>query len=329
MLNFPMQKRLLALALALTLNTAAMAGDYGDRPEAMAVIESAVAAGVDRRWAEQVIGEAQRQQSILKAISRPAEKTKPWHEYRQIFMTDKRIRQGVEFWRAHADILQAVSAKTGVPASVIVAIIGVETFYGRITGSYRVIDALSTLAFDYPKRSPFFTKELENFLILAFESGKDPLTLKGSYAGAMGFGQFMPSSYRAYAKDFDADGVADIWSNPADAIYSVANYFVAHGWQAGDPVIVPAAGDEAAASVYEQGLKPTLTVGELATLGVAPLEATDVTLLATPLKLAGAQGPEYWLALPNFYVITRYNHSAMYALSVWQLSEAIDNARDV
>ena len=329
MLNLPVQKWLLVLALSLPFTTLAIAGDYGDRPEAHAVIESAVTAGVDRRWAEQVIGVAQRQQSILTAISRPAEKTKPWHEYRQIFITDKRIRQGVDFLRLHADTLKTVSDKTGVPASVIVAVIGVETFYGRITGNYRVIDALSTLAFDYPKRAPFFTKELENFLILAFESGKDPLTLKGSYAGAMGFGQFMPSSYRNYAKDFDADGVADIWSNPADAIYSVANYFVAHGWQAGGPVIVPAAGNEAAPSVYEQGLKPTRTVGELAKLGVAPLEATDVTLPATPLKLAGAHGPEYWLGLPNFYVITRYNHSAMYALSVWQLSEAIDNASDV
>jgi len=313
----------------LPLFATASPGDYGDRPEAHAVIESVTAVGVDRQWAEQVIGEAKQQQSILKAIARPAEKTKPWHEYRQIFITDKRIRQGVEFSRTHADILRAVSEETGVPASIIVAIIGVETVYGRITGSYRVIDALSTLAFDYPKRAPFFTKELENFLILAYESGKDPLTLKGSYAGAMGFGQFMPSSYRAYAKDYDADGVADIWSNPADAIYSIANYFVAHGWQANGPVIVPAAGHNAAPSVYQQGLKPTLTVGELATLGVAPTVATDVTLPATPLKLAGALGPEYWLGLPNFYVITRYNHSAMYALSVWQLSEAIANAGDV
>lgn len=320
-----------ALILALTVSPTSMvtAGDYDERPEAHTVIDVAVAAGVDRKWAEKVIGNAKRQQSILKAISRPAEKTKPWHEYRQIFITDKRIRQGAEFARAHADTLAIVSEKTGVPASIIVAIIGVETFYGRITGSYRVIDALSTLAFDYPKRSPFFTKELENFLILAHESGKDPLTLKGSYAGAMGFGQFMPSSYRAYAKDYDADGVADIWSNPADAIYSVANYFAAHGWQAGAPVIVPAVGDKAAPTVYEQGLKPILSVGELVALGVAPTVATDVSLPATPLKLDGAAGAEYWLALPNFYVITRYNHSAMYALSVWQLSEAIAASLDV
>lgn len=326
MLKNWMKKTTVALLL---LPAVVVAGDYDDRPQAREIINSVVAAGVDEAWAERILQAATRKQSILTAISRPAEKTKPWYEYRQIFITDKRIREGVDFANTHAKILEAVSEQTGVPASIIVAIIGVETFYGRITGSYRVIDALSTLAFDYPKRSPFFTKELENFLLLAYESGKDPLSLKGSYAGAMGYGQFMPSSYRAYAKDYDGDGVADIWANPADAIYSVANYLVAHGWQAGEPVIVPAAGDQAAPSVYDQGLKPTLTVGKLATMGVAPLVATDISMSATPLAFMGAEGPEYWLGLPNFYVITRYNHSAMYALSVWQLSEAIANAANV
>ena len=301
----------------------AVAGDYSERPELAGVLDAVTAEGVDRAWAQGVLDAAERQQSIIDAISRPAEKTKPWFEYRQIFVTDKRTRQGVEFAREHADILAAVSADTGVPVAVITAIIGVETYYGRITGSYRVIDALATLAFDYPKRSPFFTGELENFLVLTYQSGKDPLLLKGSYAGAMGYGQFMPSSYRAYARDYDGDDVADIWDNPGDAIASVANYFIAHGWRAGEPVVVRAQGEGAPDDLFAAGLKPTLTVGDLAVQGVAPLEATDVSLLATPLRLQGETADEYWLGLHNFYVITRYNHSAMYALSVWQLSEAI------
>lgn len=301
----------------------ATAGEYGDRPEARAVIEAVVAQGVERDWAESVVSAAERQQSILEAIARPAEKTKPWHEYREIFLTERRIVAGVEFARRHEEVLAEVASRTGVPAEVIVAIIGVETFYGRISGGYRVIDALSTLAFDYPKRAPFFTGELENFLLLAFESGKDPLQLKGSYAGAMGLGQFMPSSYRAYARDFDGDGVADIWSNPADAIYSVANYFVEHGWRRGGPVIVSAQGAKADPEVFEGGLKPRFSVAELAALGFTTDTAVPADLEATALKLDGVDGPEYWLALPNFYAITRYNHSAMYALSVWQLSRAI------
>ena len=314
---------ILPLLLSAAVAISAQAGDYTQSDAASAVIDAAVAEGVDADWAKTVVGAAERKQSILDAIARPAEKTKPWHEYREIFITDKRIAGGVAFAQEHAATLADVSSRTGVPAEVIVAIIGVETFYGRITGSYRVVDALATLAFDYPKRSPFFTSELENFLVLAYESGKDPLLLKGSYAGAMGFGQFMPSSYRAYARDYDGDGIADIWDNPNDAIYSVANYFVEHGWQPGAPVVVAANGDEAPESLFEGGLKPRFTVGEMAAQGFAPLEATDVNLKATALSLEGKAGPEYWLALENFYVITRYNHSAMYALSVWQLSQGI------
>ncbi|MBT5208524.1 MAG: lytic murein transglycosylase B, partial [Halieaceae bacterium] len=185
--------------------------------------------------------------------------------------------------------------------------------------------ALATLAFDYPKRSPFFTRELQNFLVLAYESGKDPLALKGSYAGAMGYGQFMPSSYRAYAVDYDGDGVADIWTNADDAIASVANYFLRHGWEPGAPVIVPANYDGDSSEIFAGGLKPEKTVGELAEEGFAPRSATDISLVATPLRLEGSEGYEYWLCLENFYVITRYNHSAMYALSVWQLSQEIES----
>lgn len=313
------------IVLGLLLPTTSLGGEYSQRTEREDILMHVVEQGVDREWASAVLDQAERKQSILDAISRPAEKTKPWYDYRKIFLTDKRAQEGVVFAQQHADTLAKVSDQTGVPASVITAIIGVETFYGRITGSYRVIDALATLAFDYPKRSPFFTRELENFLVLAYESGQDPLSLKGSYAGAMGYGQFMPSSYRAYAVDHDGDGVADIWTNADDAIASVANYFARHGWQPGAPVIVPANYDGDSSELFEAGLKPTKTVGELAEEGFAPRSSTDVSLMATPLRLESLEGYEYWLCLKNFYVITRYNHSAMYALSVWQLSQEIQS----
>ena len=305
------------IMFGLILPTTSFGGEYSERTERDEVLANVVEQGVDRTWAAALLDQAERKQSILDAISRPAEKTKPWYDYRKIFLTDKRAREGVAFAQQNAETLAKVSDQTGVPASVITAIIGVETFYGRITGSYRVIDALATLAFDYPKRSPFFTRELQNFLVLAYESGKDPLALKGSYAGAMGYGQFMPSSYRAYAVDYDGDGVADIWTNADDAIASVANYFLRHGWEPGAPVIVPANYDGDSSEIFAGGLKPEKTVGELAEEGFAPRSATDISLVATPLRLEGSEGYEYWLCLENFYVITRYNHSAMYALSVW------------
>jgi len=313
------------IMFGLILPTTSFGGEYSERTERDEVLANVVEQGVDRTWAAALLDQAERKQSILDAISRPAEKTKPWYDYRKIFLTDKRAREGVAFAQQNAETLAKVSDQTGVPASVITAIIGVETFYGRITGSYRVIDALATLAFDYPKRSPFFTRELQNFLVLAYESGKDPIALKGSYAGAMGYGQFMPSSYRAYAVDYDGDGVADIWTNADDAIASVANYFLRHGWQPGAPVIVPANYDGDSSEIFAGGLKPEKTVGELAEEGFAPRSATDISLVATPLRLEGSEGYEYWLCLENFYVITRYNHSAMYALSVWQLSQEIES----
>ena len=313
------------IMFGLILPTTSFGGEYSERTERDEVLANVVEQGVDRTWAAALLDQAERKQSILDAISRPAEKTKPWYDYRKIFLTDKRALEGVAFAQQNAETLAKVSDQTGVPASVITAIIGVETFYGRITGSYRVIDALATLAFDYPKRSPFFTRELQNFLVLAYETGKDPLALKGSYAGAMGYGQFMPSSYRAYAVDYDGDGVADIWTNADDAIASVANYFLRHGWQPGAPVIVPANYDGDSSEIFAGGLKPEKTVGELAEEGFAPRSATDISLVATPLRLEGSEGYEYWLCLENFYVITRYNHSAMYALSVWQLSQEIES----
>ena len=321
----------LKIALVFSCLWAALscaADNYAVNPAAQVVIDELVQEeGFDREELVQVFAQAQRQESILKAISRPAEKTKAWYEYREIFLNEKRHRQGLEFFAEHRETLARAERELDVPAPIIVAIIGVETYYGRNAGSYRVIDALSTLAFDYPKRSEFFTKELKNYLILTREQGFDPLDLKGSYAGAMGYGQFMPSSYREYAIDFDGDGVADIWNNPVDAIGSVANYFKRHGWRQGEPVVFAA---DAAADVpdelFVQGrsdLKPQRTVAEFAAAGVVARQEVDPEALATAMKFELEDSYEYWLGLHNFYVITRYNHSAMYAMSVYQLSQRL------
>lgn len=299
--------------------------NYGEHAGARALVDQLVAEqGLDREQLLQVLAQAERQEAILEAIARPAEKAKPWHEYRQIFLTEQRTREGLEFYARHRETLQRAEAETGVPASIIVAIIGVETYYGRIAGSYRVIDALATLAFDYPRRSAFFSRELKSYLILTKEQGMDPLALKGSYAGAMGYGQFMPSSYRSYAVDFDGDGVTDIWNNPVDAIGSVANYFKRHGWRSGETVVVAAEpGPEVPAEWFNAGLVPERTVAEFVAAGLQPGRELDPAAKGTAWRFELSDGHEHWLGLHNFYVITRYNHSAMYAMSVFQLSERL------
>lgn len=280
--------------------------------------------GFNREELAALFAEVAYKDAIIQAMERPAERVRPWHEYRDIFITEQRIAQGAEFWRQHQQALERAEQKWGVPKEVIVAIIGVETSYGRNKGRWRVLDALSTLAFDYPKRSPFFTRELEQFLILTREQGKDPLELVGSYAGAMGYGQFMPSSYRHYARDFDGDGLIDIWDNPVDAIGSVANYFAEHGWRPNGPVVSRAAvREDFDESVANQALKPEHTIGELAGYGFVAKQALSPDLTATAMVLEGRDGPEYWIGLENFYVITRYNHSRLYAMAVHQLGEKI------
>ena len=321
----PVFTRLFAASCVLFTSLAVAAENYGDNELAQALIDEMVSEeGFDREALQAVFDSAERQESILKAISRPAEKTKPWYEYREIFVTEKRENQGVTFYEEHRETLARAEQETGVPAEIIVAIIGVETYYGRITGSYRVIDALSTLAFDYPRRSPFFTKELKNYLMLTRDQGFEPSDLKGSYAGAMGYGQFMPSSYRAYAIDFDGDGVTDIWNNPVDAIGSVANYFKAHGWRPGEPVVTAALREgHVPEDWFNSGLKPERTVGEFVEAGLKPVRELPADASATAMKFELADGYEYWMGLHNFYVITRYNHSAMYAMSVYQLSQRL------
>jgi len=324
-------KKLLNVSVALILcwTFGACADEnYGASPLAQELVDELVEEeGFDRAALEAVFEDAQRKDSILKAMDRPAEKTKPWYDYRKIFVTDKRERQGIEFYAEHADTLARAERETGVPAEIIVSIIGVETYYGRITGSYRVIDALSTLAFDYPRRSPFFTKELKNYLMLTRDQDLDPLAMKGSYAGAMGYGQFMPSSYREYAVDFDGDGLIDIWGNPVDAIGSVANYFKRHGWRSGEQVVAQATAEPDVAEEWfvrtRADLKPKFTVAEFAAAGIATADELDPAASAVAMKFELEDGYEYWLGLHNFYVTTRYNHSAMYAMSVYQLSQRI------
>jgi membrane-bound lytic murein transglycosylase B len=270
------------------------------------------------------------QKKIIETMNRPAEGM-PWHKYRKIFMTDSRISGGVDFWKKNETALTAVEAKYGVPAEIIVAIIGVETKYGTNTGYHKVIDALSTLAFNYPKRSKFFTSELENFLILCREEKMNPLEPKGSYAGAMGIPQFMPSSYRHFAADYENDAKRDIWGNPADAIASVANYFVEHHWKKGEKITFPVnAKGEAHKEILKKGLKPDLMWKDVSALEVSlngeKIQQDEMVKL---LSYEQKEGNDLWVGLHNFYVITRYNHSPLYAMAVYQLSEAVYKKRQV
>jgi membrane-bound lytic murein transglycosylase B len=266
-------------------------------------------------------------QKIVDAISRPAE-GKPWYQYRPIFVTNTRIDEGVKFWNENEAILKAAEQKYGVPPEIIVAIIGVETRYGRHKGGYRVMDSLSTLAFAYPKRSEFFRSELEQYLLLTREEKLDPMEVKGSYAGAMGKSQFISSSYRNFAVDFDGDGKRDLWNNNADAIGSVANYFKRHKWKAGGDVAAPAiVGSNHIQTLVKQGYKPHSTVSELRQRGVTAKRKVDPDALGALIELKQLAGREYWLGLNNFYVITRYNHSPLYAMAVHQLGQAIIKKR--
>ncbi len=278
----------------------------------------------------------EQQKTALEAIARPAE-GKPWKDYRNIFITQKRIDKGVEFWKQNKQLLSEAERKYGVPARYIVAIIGVETYYGKHAGNYRVLDALTTLGFDYPienttkkrrdRREKFFRKELKHFLLMSREERLDPRELKGSYAGAMGMPQFIPSSFRSYAVDFDGNGVRDFWSSSADPIGSVANYFKVHGWRTGAPVVSLASVKTPANGLGSKRIKSNKktwkSVADYSRLGVKTADKLSAKELSTLLKLEGKQGDEYWLALHNFYVITRYNHSPLYALAVHQLSEAV------
>ena len=320
-----MSKRRVVVSLLLVLLHGSAIADYSDRKSVRAYVsEVAAEHEFDEQSLLDLFADAEKKQSILDAIARPAEKTWAWHEYRGLFLQDVRIEEGVRFWRDNAEALARAEQRYKVSPEYIVAIIGVETRYGRIMGRYRVLDALATLAFDYPPRADFFRGELTQFLLLTREERKDPTLPLGSYAGAMGYGQFIPSSYRSYAVDFDDDGVRDIWENRTDAIGSVANYFARHGWQGTGPVIVPVSGvTPSLDGLANEKLALSHEFGALARQGlVAETPVADDTRVAL-FRFEDTDGPLYYVALNDFYVITRYNHSRLYALAVHELSQAI------
>jgi membrane-bound lytic murein transglycosylase B len=271
-----------------------------------------------------VLAQAESRQVILDAISRPAEKTMAWHEYRARFITERRVSRGREVARDQAIALHKATSTSGVPESVLLGIVGVETFYGEITGKFRVVDALATLAFDYEPRAKYFRGELEQFLLMAREESLDPLQPLGSYAGAMGIPQFMPTSFRAYAVDGGGDGHRDLWSDWNDVLASVGNYLKRHGWRTGEPVMVSA--DVAGADlsgIETQKLDLSTTVGELRRRGVRFDTGLPDDSKAVLIALVGQDGPEYRVGFTNFYAITRYNRSALYASAVNDLADAV------
>ncbi|MGY6520072.1 MAG: lytic murein transglycosylase B [Lysobacteraceae bacterium] len=314
-----MLPRLLSSGLALLLAAApALAEEARDA----FIRDTAQRHGVDAETVEQLLGEARYQQSIINAISRPAE-ARPWSDYRPIFLTAERIRDGRAFLAEHETALRRIEAETGVPAEMVVSIIGVETFYGRVKGSFRVLDALYTLGFHYPPRQDFFRSELGHLFALVEEQGLDIREIRGSYAGAMGWGQFIPSSYRAYARDGDGDGRIDLFGSLPDVFASVANYFAEHGWREGGPIAVRARTGERSAGFTPESYRPDYTVEALAAHDIEPVEAVDPQTPASIVRLQGAQGEETWMVFPNFWVITRYNRSPLYAMAVMQLAEEI------
>ena len=258
---------------------------------------------------------------LIRPPSSPLQRS--WERYRPRFLSERRINGGVRFWQQHAVALARARATYGVPEEVIVAIIGVETEYGANTGGFRVLEALGSLAFHYPPRAEFFRTELEQFLLLARENKLDPLSVKGSYAGAIGIPQFMPGSQRRYAVDFDGDQRVDLGNSVDDAIGSVARFLEQHGWQSGQPVAIPASvTGEPDAGLIAAGLRPSLKVAELREKGISA-QADDAASVALIDLVSPGRPTEYWLGYENFYVITRYNRSSFYAMSVFQLAEEI------
>ena len=319
-----------SIAGALALLFSACASAAAPDPAELSAAQQSFAAelarsdGVDKVQVLATLAQAHYQQSIIDAISRPAE-AKPWKDYRPIFVTEKRIQDGIAFMRANAALLKRIEREFGVPRELIVTIIGVETNYGRITGRYRVLDALSTLAFAYPPRQEFFRSELKQLFLLHESLMPYPTDqLMGSYAGAMGWGQFMPSSVANFARDYDGDGKVDLWNSLPDICASVANYFVAHGWQKGGTVAVRADVAADARAVTPAGLEPAYPLQQLDEWGYhAKTTNLDPMTPASLIVLEGADGRETWLTFENFYTISRYNKSPLYSLAVFQLSQEI------
>lgn len=317
----------------VSLSTLAAPPSLHQRPEVKAFIsEMSARHGFNLTSLEKRFSVIRSNDKVLRYIqpaSKPGQRS--WQRYMPRFVNEQRIEAGLTFWTQHADTLVRAERDYGVPAEIIVAIIGVETIYGRNMGDFKVLEALATLAFDYPPRADFFRTELEQFLLLAKENDQDPLEIKGSYAGAIGIPQFMPGSQRRYAVDFDGDGKIDLRSNPTDAIGSVAQFLNRHGWIKDSPVALQVLlATEPNPNWLEAGILPKLTLTELLKSNVTPRDALPAN---TPNKAAlidlvtPDEPTEYWLGFDNFYVITRYNRSSFYAMSVFQLAEAIKARR--
>lgn len=311
-----------------TYRAAAVSGDYVGYPLLEKFIGRMVAEqGYTREYLDGLFSQAHRKQWTIDYMSRqaPVAGGKPhpgaWSRYRAKFLDEQHIAKGAAFWRLYAESLRQASERYGVPPEYIMGIMGVETFYGGNVGHHRVIDALVTLAFDYPRRAAYFTEELANFLIMARDEGVDPSQPVGSFAGAMGLGQFMPGSFSRWAVDFDGNGRRDLW-NPEDAIGSIANYFAQHGWRSTEPVATPAVASDPVAETLESGFDKRYPLASLAKVGIRPVK-TCPTDEARLLRLSTHKGQEYWLGHENFHVLTRYNNSTHYAMAVHQLAQAI------
>ncbi len=329
---------LLSVAAPAAAQTSPSAVDrysYPNRPEVREFIaDMAARHGFAEKELLGLFGKAKRQPEILSAIRPPVSpRTRSWLNYRPIFVNDRHIAEGVRFIGKHAEALLRAEQAYGVPKEIIVAIIGVETFYGQNMGKWRVADALATLAFDYPPRAEYFRSELEAFLLFTREAKLDPFEVRGSYAGAIGIPQFMPNSYRRWAVDFDGDGVALLRSSPVDAIGSVANFLKSHGWVAGEPIAYPATIRQAdAAALVAEGIKPARTLEDLAAAGIAFVAdpAPRPGTLGALIDLVTPDYPtEYRVGLENFYVITRYNRSSFYAAAVTDLAQSLRQAMAV
>lgn len=321
--------RLVAVLMACSIPVA-WAEEHNFDPQqhadAQQLVDELVAEGLPEAWLTETFNHTNYRQEVLDAMAGAAERRLRWHEYRDIFMTKQRVEEGAAFVNQYADALARAEQVYGVPAEVITAIIGVETYYGRHKGSHRVLDSLATLAFYHPARGDFFRGELAAFLSIAYQQGVEPTELYGSYAGAMGYPQFIPTSYQAYAVDFDGDGKRDLWDNPVDAIGSVANYFAEHNWQPEGAIYHEADGPDIAPQgvTFNQTTPPATAVSQLADAGIEPSETLEPTHVVMPIKLELADSStRYRLGEYNFYVITRYNHSHLYAMAVAELSEAI------
>ena len=313
-------------------NVMQMGGDFANNPNAQQFIDKMVSKhGFNRQQLQEILSQAKRLDSVLRLMDNQATTpVKPpsgpngaWLRYRKKFITPDNVQNGVVFWNQYEDALNRAWQVYGVPPEIIVGIIGVETRWGRVMGKTRILDALATLSFNYPRRAEYFSGALETFLLMARDEQDDPLNLKGSFAGAMGYGQFMPSSYKQYAVDFSGDGHINLW-DPVDAIGSVANYFKAHGWVKGDQVAVMANGQ---APGLPNGFKTKYSISQLAAAGLTPQQPLGNHQQASLLRLDVGTGYQYWYGLPNFYTITRYNHSTHYAMAVWQLGQAVALAR--